>query len=219
MSLHGLFIAGTDTGVGKTFISAALMAACDSTLYWKPLQTGPVSDHDTPWVRERAELPSHRVIDRGYRFAEPASPHHAAALEGATIDLDWLCSIASGPEATDAPWLVEGVGGLMVPIDDNHLLPELINRLALPVLVVASTRLGGINHSLLTLAQLATLNLPTLGIVLNGPRDPSIETALRAHSNIPIVGQIDETDSVSLESLRDVGKKLLHSPLIAEVLT
>ena len=218
MSLHGLFVIGTDTGVGKTFISAALMAACDSAVYWKPLQTGPTCDHDTPWVREQAEIPSHRIVDRGYRFAEPASPHHAAALEGATIDLDWLCSIASEPEATEAPWLVEGVGGLMVPIDEHHLLPELIGRLALPVLLVASTRHGGINHSLLTLAQLATLNLPTLGVVLNGPRDPSIETALRAHSDIPIVGHIDEADSVSTESLRDVGNKLLSSPLIAQEL-
>ena len=214
---RGIFVVGTDTGIGKTFVSGALMAANHGTRYWKPLQTGPLEDHDTPWVKKHAQLPDARIFDIGYRFAEPASPHYAAALESADIDLDWLCAQPKG--ATDEPWIVEGVGGLMVPIDTTYLLPELITRLNLPVVVVASTRLGGINHTLLTLAQLETLKLQTVGLILNGPTDESMDTALSAHSKIPVLGHIPEVSEPSLDAMKAAGQPILSHPILVELLS
>ena len=217
MIRRGIFVVGTDTGIGKTFVSGALMAASERTRYWKPLQTGPLEDHDTPWVKTHAQLSESRVFDEGYRFAEPASPHHAAALEGAEIDLDWLCARPNG--ASEEPWVVEGVGGLMVPIDTKYLLPELITRLNLPVVLVASTRLGGINHTLLTLAQLETLKLKAVGLILNGPTDESMRTALKAHSNIPVLGHVPEVSEPLPQAMQAAGRPLISHPILAELLT
>ena len=218
MKMRGLFITGTDTGIGKTFISAALMAASNRTTYWKPLQTGPLSDHDTPWVAEHASLPNERILNEGYRFDEPASPHHAAALEKASVDVDWLCSLVTPHLETKDTWIVEGVGGLLVPLNEKQLLPDFISTLGLPALVVASTKLGGINHALMTIAQLEQLQIPILGIILNGPDDPSLTTALDAHCHHPIIGRVDLHSNVSPSVIKEVGEQLMSSTTLSEVL-
>ncbi|MEZ4266071.1 MAG: dethiobiotin synthase [Myxococcota bacterium] len=211
--MRGIFVVGTDTGVGKTLVCAALMAAGEAGLrYWKPVQTGALDDDDTETVRRLARLGPERLIERGVRLRAPASPHHAAALEGQELRLEPLLAIADG---LAGPVVVEGAGGLLVPISATLLLPDLIRALALPVLVVGATRLGTINHTLLTLAELRRQGLQTLGLVLSGPPDPSVDTALAAHArDLPIHSMLP-MDLGDFEALGDAGRGLVHAPQIA----
>lgn len=183
--MNGVFIVGTDTGVGKTLISALLMAgAPDTARYWKPVQTG--TDSDTATVRTLARLAVERAPDVGVRLDVAASPHHAARLQGVAIQLPELLALAGDLDRPGTTWIVEGAGGLLVPYGDAVLQTDLIAALGLPVLLVASTRLGAINHTLLTARELARLHLPALGIVLSGPADPSLSSALAAHAQLPV---------------------------------
>ena len=213
--MKGVFITGTDTGVGKTIVSAAIMAASPPTVgYWKPLQTGPDEDSDSASVQRLAAIEPSRILNLGYRFPIPASPHYAAAAENQVIDLDWLCDIAKKHHTDHPAWVVEGVGGLMVPLSPEVLLPTFIKRLGLPVLVVSSTRLGTINHTLLTIRQLESLNIPTLGIVMVGDKDPSATSAIHAHSDAPIIAYAPHLQELTPQSLTEMGRGILdHEPL------
>ncbi len=207
--MKGLFITGVDTEVGKTVVSAALMAAApDHTRYWKPVQTGSPTDCDTREVQRLAHLAPHQVLDAGARYALPASPHYAAAQENETIDVQSV--IRQGKEAHTATttWVVEGVGGLMVPLTPKVLLPALIKALELPCVVVASTRLGTINHTLLTTRQLEAERLPTLGILLVGDEDPSALSALRDHSPFPVLATLPRLPEVTPEGVRGLAAQL-----------
>jgi dethiobiotin synthetase len=217
--MRGLAVIGTDTGVGKTFVSAAIMsAAADNVVYWKPVQTGVEGpgepDDDSSTVQRMARLEDRRVVAPVYRFPEPASPHHAAALAGGDIALDVIRAACRVPPFPGARWVVEGVGGLLVPLNDHVLLPALLRDLALPVLLVASTRLGTINHTLLTLRQCQAEGLDVIGVVWNGPADPSAETALEAHGGAPVVGHVPLLAGCTYEALTDVGSRLLAHPAV-----
>ena len=175
------FVTGTDTGVGKSFVSACLMAAApDLVGYWKPIQTGlQEGDDDTQWVAQHAGLAESRLWRAGPRLDEPASPHHAAALVGRRLSLAEVVE-AAPPSGS---WLVEGAGGLLVPLNERELMVDLMAALGLPVLLVASSRLGTINHTLLSLRELERRGLRCLGVVLSGPPSVSAVTALSAHAS------------------------------------
>ncbi|MED5464758.1 MAG: dethiobiotin synthase [Myxococcota bacterium] len=207
--MKGLFITGVDTEVGKTVVSAALMAAAPQhTRYWKPVQTGSPTDCDTREVQRLAGLAPHRVLDAGARYALPASPHYAAAQENETIDVQSV--IRQGQEAHNATttWVVEGVGGLMVPLNSQVLLPALIKALELPCIVVASTRLGTINHTLLTTRQLEAERIPTLGILLVGDEDPSALSALQDHSPFPVLATLPRLPEVTPAGVHSMAAQL-----------
>ncbi len=214
--MRGLFVVGTDTGVGKTMVCAALMAAGGAELrYWKPVQTGVEDDDDTETVGRLAlfgEPAGARLVDRGVRLRAPASPHHAAALEAKELTLEPLLAIASG---LTGPTVVEGAGGLLVPLSARLLLPDLIAALDLPVLLVASTRLGAINHTLLTLAELRRRGLRTLGVALSGAPDPSVSSALADHAAQVPIHSVLPIDSRDLDALRAAGRGLLADPRLA----
>ena len=199
--MKGLFVIGTDTGVGKTLVSGLLMAgAVAQVRYWKPVQTG--FDDDTATVRSLAALGAERCLDLGHRLAEPASPHHAAQLEGRELTLEPLLELAERHDTPDTRWIVEGAGGLCVPYSPTLLQIELVRRLALPVLLVASTRLGTINHTLLTLRVLQAEGLGVLGIVLSGPSDAGARSGIAAHAQAPILASIPDL-SEDLEAAAD----------------
>ncbi len=202
--MKGLFIVGTDTEIGKTVVSAILMAAApEHTRYWKPFQTGYPTDCDTRTVHHLAQLNDERILNKGFRFELPASPHYAAAHEGSVISMLPLYELVEREENPKTTWVVEGVGGLMVPINETQSLPTFIKALGLPCLVVSSTKLGTINHTLLTLAQLKTLSIPTLGVLMVGKEDPSAITGINNHSDVPILGHIPALDAVTRESIAD----------------
>lgn len=158
-----LFITGTDTGVGKTMVSAILLAGLGGT-YWKPVQTGTEQGTDAEWIRRATGLGTDHFLPETYRLRRPLSPHAAAALEGVRITLD-----AFHAPATEGALTVEGAGGIMVPLNEREFMLDLMKRLGFPVLLVARRALGTINHTLLSIDQLRRSGLEVFGVVMNSP--------------------------------------------------
>jgi malonyl-CoA O-methyltransferase len=211
--MRGVFVTGTDTNVGKTFVSACLMAAAPAQVgYWKPVQTGlRDGDDDTRQVAWLARLDERRTWRAGPRLDEPASPHHAAALAGVRLALADLLALAP----TRGAWVVEGAGGLLVPLNERELMVELIAALGLPVLLVASTRLGTINHTLLSLRELERRRLPCLGVVLSGPPSASVSTALAAHAPGALLAEVPQMTAPTTHDLTAAGQRLWAQPALA----
>ena len=190
--LRGLFVTGTDTGVGKSVVSAALFHRYRGggvLRYWKPIQTGIECDDDTADVARLAVCNEHEIFDEGVRLERPVSPHLAAGLAGHAIDLDQLIE-TFGREGHDAGWVVEGAGGVLVPINDHETMADLMVRLGLPVVVVARTALGTINHTLLTLEALRLRALEIAGVVMVGPQDADACEAIEQHGRVVVLGQV-----------------------------
>ncbi|MBY0429867.1 MAG: dethiobiotin synthase, partial [Rhodospirillales bacterium] len=162
--MTGVFVTGTDTGIGKTLVSAWLVRHWRAD-YWKPVQTGTVEGRDLDVIRRQGVPGDGRrptLFPSAYEFSAPLSPHAAAALEGAEIVLDRLTAPAS------ELLVVEGAGGALVPLNGQFLMVDLMVRLGLPVLVVARSGLGTINHTLLTLEALRARHLRIAGVVMSG---------------------------------------------------
>jgi dethiobiotin synthase len=180
------FITGTDTGVGKTVSSALLCAALDA-LYWKPIQTGTREGTDRNAVIRMARLPQSRALPETYRFAPPVSPHLAARRAGVRIDLQKirLPRIERGENL-----IVEGAGGVLVPVNREHLMVHVMKHLGLPVLLVSRTALGTINHTLLSLAALRSAKLDARGVILVGVRNQENRNAIELYGGVPVLGWI-----------------------------
>ncbi len=195
----GVFVTGTDTGAGKT-VAAACLARAWRAGYWKPVQTGTVTgDDDTATVVALAGLPTGRVFAPAYALQAPLSPHAAAELEGITITID-----AIAPPETAHPLVVEGAGGLFVPLNDRDFMIDLMARLALPILLVARSTLGTINHTMLSLAALRSRGLPVAGVVLNGPPNAGNRVAIERFGQVRILAElprVDPLDGAAIERL------------------
>lgn len=194
-----LFVTGTDTDAGKTVISALLTLALDAH-YWKPIQSGVNTDSDTRDVQSLTGLPQERFLPEAYRLTEPLSPHEAAAIDGVRIDLNAI-TLPALPQ--DAPLVVEGAGGLMVPLNDKALMLDLITRLGLPVVVVARSGLGTINHTLLTLAALRAAGAEVAGVIMNGPPHPANADAIAHFGRVPVLAQVPMLGDLSPQGLKN----------------
>src|SRR5205809_737801 len=158
---HHFFVTGTDTGVGKTTLSALLCAALDA-MYWKPIQTGTLEGSDRATVMRLAGIGTDRTIDEVYKFVPPVSPDLAARWAGVEIDLARI----NLPNHLSNDWLVvEGAGGVLVPINQKQFVLDLMVKLKLPVILAARSTLGTINHTSLTLAALHAAELPAHVVV------------------------------------------------------
>lgn len=172
---RGIFLTGTGTNVGKTHVAAALMNLWEAD-YWKPIQSGWMDGMDRDTVRDLSGiLDENRFIPEVYNLALPASPHQAADFENLTISLDKICL----PERA-RPLIVEGAGGLMVPLTQDIVLLDLVEKLGLPVWVVSGVYLGSINHTMLTLEMLKARNIPVAGVIFSGPRNRASEEVILA---------------------------------------
>ena len=213
--MNGFFISGTDTDVGKTLISAAFMAAApENVRYWKPIQTGFPEHCDTATVLKLSGISQDSVLDEGLRFKEPASPHYAAKLEDQTITLDSLTQISKRDELQQYQWIVEGAGGLLVPLNSTLLMTDLIRMLNLSVVLVSSTRLGTINHTLLSAYHLSAMGVDVAGIILSGERDESAVTGITDHSPCPILAEVPFMETLDPTTLKSVGYSLWAHPSI-----
>lgn len=181
-----LFITGTDTGVGKTTVSALLCAALDA-IYWKPIQTGTRDGTDRATVRRLAELPRNRALPETYRFSPPVSPHLAAERAGVCIELRKIC-LPQIPSRENL--IVEGAGGVLVPINATQLTTDLMSHLALPVLLVSHTTLGTINHTLLSIAALRAAHLDLRGVILSGKPSRDNRRAIEHYGKIEVLGAL-----------------------------
>lgn len=159
-------ITGCDTDAGKTFVSAVLMRALRGT-YWKPIQSGAATDSDLITVQRLTRLGDDHFIGELYKLQQPLSPHQAAKIDGVTIDPKRI-TLPKVDEIHHTPLIIEGAGGVMVPITDSYLMIDLFVDLKLPVLVVCRNRLGVINHMLMTLEVLKSRSVPVMGFISSG---------------------------------------------------
>ncbi|MGA0560439.1 dethiobiotin synthase [Larkinella sp. VNQ87] len=184
-----LIIAGIGTEIGKTVVSSIVVEALQAD-YWKPVQSGALEDSDTETVRRLISNPVSRFHPEAYRLREPLSPHAAAAIDGVEISLDAI----QLPQTTNS-LVVELAGGLMVPLNNQELNIDLVQRLNLPVLLVSKIYLGSINHTLLSVEALQQRGIPVLGIVFNGPATPATEEFILNYTGLRNLGRIEwETD-------------------------
>lgn len=207
-----LFITGTDTGVGKTMVSAILLMGLGGT-YWKPIQSGTEEGTDTGWVQRATGLGADHFLPETYRLRHALSPHAAAALEGVRIEMDAF----RAPE-TKGPLIAEGAGGVMVPLNERHFMLDLMERLGFPVLLVARRSLGTINHTLLSIEQLRRHGLEVFGVVMNGapgaPLSPlplperkglplSNREAIAFYGKVRVLAEIEPLPKITPGTLRD----------------
>lgn len=178
MRLQGTFVTGTDTEIGKTTYCRHLMRLHPDWTYWKPVQTGWPGDDDTRTVEAARSL-------RGIRLRDPVSPHLAAAREGRRLSLDEILAPVRGFEGT---LVVEGAGGLLVPLAPGLLQVDLVAALGLPAVVVARDRLGTINHTLLTLEALRRRGIPVAGVALLGGR--SNRAAIEEYGGVQVIEDV-----------------------------
>jgi dethiobiotin synthase len=191
LTARGVFVTGTDTGVGKTVAAAALMHRFRGVWplrYWKPIQTGIEIDDDTATVRRLGVCSDDEVFNQGVRLQKPVSPHLAAHWAGRRIDLVELRGLIGHDE--DTTWIVEGAGGLLVPINEAQTMADWITHLALPVLVVARSGLGTINHTLLTLEALRARSLRVAGVMMIGEPNADNRAAIEQYGRVPVVAEM-----------------------------
>jgi dethiobiotin synthase len=198
--MSGYFVTGTDTNVGKTVLSALLVAALDA-FYWKPIQTGAVEGTDRDSVRRWAEISENRLPQEAYQFDPPVSPHLAARLAGTEIETDRIM-LPSAPEG--AKWIVEGAGGAMVPVNERELMRDVMLRIGFPVVIAARTALGTINHTLLTLFALRSARVPICGVVMVGDENLENRRAIEHYGDVRVVGHIPMLAKINRPALLQV---------------
>lgn len=202
---RGFFVTGTGTDVGKTVASACLVRATGA-LYWKPVQSGTADlpGGDTATV---AELTGHRPEDfpePAFSFQAPLSPDQAAQREGQTINPAKLYRLP----LTESPLIVEGAGGLMVPLTDDVRMIDIMAALGLPVVLVASTGLGTINHTLLSLEALAARRISVAGVLFCGPDNPDNIDSIRRLGQVPVIGHIPVLEPLNQTTVKHAATTL-----------
>lgn len=193
-------VAGIDTDAGKTLVSALFCLGLNAG-YWKPVQAGFTPHTDTEWVKATTALTHSHFYPEAYRLSTPASPHFAAAAENVRIEESKLL-IPDHP----GHLVIEGAGGLMVPLRSDYLYLDLFETWKLPVLLVVRTYLGSINHSLLTIEALKSRGIPVCGMVFNAGQDPDpiadqAADVISEYAGIPVLGRIPKMDQVNKETL------------------
>lgn len=187
-----IVVTGTDTEIGKTVFAAGLAVALGAT-YWKPVQAGLDEGGDGDTVRR---LGVTRVLPEAYRLATPCSPHRAAAIDGVTIDPERLAL----PQI-DGPLVVEGAGGVLVPLADDLLYADVFARWGAPVVLVARTALGTINHSLLSIEALRSRRVPILGIAFVGDAQEDSEATIARIGGVRRLGRLGRIAPLEADTL------------------
>jgi len=194
-----LFITGIGTGIGKTIVSAVLTEKLKSD-YWKPIQSGDLDDSDTLKVKGLISNPTSVFHTEAYRLTQPYSPHKSAAIDGITIDLNKIIA----PE-TNNTLLIEGAGGLMVPLNDEYLMIDLIKQLDVEVVIVSQNYLGSINHTLLSVAMLKQYDIKIAGIIFNGKTDENSESYILNYTGLKLLGHLPEFEMVDKDAIIKAG--------------
>ena len=189
-------VTGTDTDIGKTVFAAALAGALGAS-YWKPVQAGLDGGSDATRVAALSGLARDKILDEAYRLETPCSPDRAATLDGVTIDVDRLV-----PPTVPGPLVIEGAGGVMVPLTETVVFADLFARWRLPVVLVARTTLGTINHSLLSIEALRRRDVPILGVAFIGDPVPHSEEAIMRLGGVKRLGRLPILPTLDAASLR-----------------
>lgn len=189
-----LFITGTDTNVGKTIVCSwlCLHSAYD---YFKPIQSGTIEGKDREII---SALTSAKIHKETYTYQAPLSPHVGAELEGDPIDVDRI-HLPNTPNL-----IIEGAGGVLVPLNSDYLLIDLIQKLQVPTVVVSRSTLGTINHTLLTLEALRRRDIPVLGVIMNGLNHPESAQAIAEYGKVSILATLPFLSEVTTNALEEI---------------
>ena len=188
-----IFITGTDTNVGKTLV-ASWLCLHTGAKYWKPIQSGFQEGTDRDFINSSGV----ETYPESYLLQNPLSPHTAAAMENITIDPKRIHLPA------DQNLIVEGAGGVLVPIKMQYLMRDLMTDLGLPVVVVARSTLGTINHTCLTLEALRNRNIPVLGVVMNGPYNPQNNQSVEEFGNTKVLASFPMLETINTHTLKEI---------------
>jgi len=198
--MHGehreiFFVTGIGTGVGKTVVSAILVEALKAD-YWKPVQAGGLDNTDTDVVKSLVSNGISKFFQETYKLKTPASPHYAAEVESIKVSpADFKI-----PE-TKNHLIIEGAGGLMVPLNDDFLMIDLIKQLNAEVILVSQNYLGSINHTLLSIDALKVRNIPVKGIVFNGEQNSSSEKYILEYSGFPCILRLPNEEKIDKDAV------------------
>lgn len=192
-----IVVAGTDTDIGKTVFSAGLAALLGAD-YWKPIQSGLEGETDSQIVAKLGGLSDDRIVPERYRLQTPASPHQAAAIDGVHIDADAL----GVPDVSGRRLVIEGSGGLMVPLDGTTLYIDVFAGWRIPLVICARTTLGTINHSLLSIEALRRRNIDILGIAFIGDGNGESERAVCEMGGVRRLGRLPRLSPLTADTLR-----------------
>jgi dethiobiotin synthetase len=204
-------VSGTDTGIGKTVFAAALTGALDG-YYWKPVQSGLEDETDSETVARIGGVPRARILPEAYRLATPASPHLSARLDGVAIDPENLM-----PPMTDRPLVIEGAGGLLVPLSDDLLFADMFARWQIPVILCTRTSLGTINHTLLSLEALKHRGIPVFGIVFIGDENCETQRIIVKMGGFRSLGRLPWLQDITAAGLRQAFRDNFDLASFAEV--
>ena len=194
-----IVVTGTDTDVGKTVFAAALTVALGAH-YWKPVQAGLEDGTDAGTV-VRLGVPAARVLPEAYRLRTPCSPHRAAEIDGVTIDPARLALPVVEGSMVAGPLVVEGAGGVLVPVTRDLLFADLFARWGAPVVLVARTGLGTISHSLLSIEALRARGLTVRGIAFVGEAVEDSEATIAAIGGVKRLGRLPRLDRLDAGTL------------------
>ncbi|GIM58809.1 dethiobiotin synthase [Capnocytophaga canimorsus] len=206
MKKHTYFVTGISTEVGKTIVAAIITQALKAD-YWKPIQSGDLENSDTHKVKHWISNPKTFIHPNAYALKVPASPHLSAKLDNTTIEINKIIR-----PKTENHLVIEGAGGLLVPLNQTNTIADLI----LPsdrIIIVSRHYLGSINHTLLTVEAIKNRNLTPYGIVFSGKENPSSETVILQKSGVRCLGRVDEEPYFDKDIIRHYAQKWSLSDL------
>ena len=191
--MRKIFVTGIGTGIGKTIVSAILCEAFKAD-YWKPVQAGNLSNTDSMIVHGLISNEKSKIHPEAFLLSQPMSPHAAAQIDRTQIELTKI----SLPQ-TENTLIIEGAGGLMVPLNQKEFVIDLITQINAEVVLVSQNYLGSINHTLLSAEALKSRNIKCLGIIFNGEKNGFSETAILDYSKLKFIGRVNTETNINKE--------------------
>ncbi|MCO6501065.1 MAG: dethiobiotin synthase [Vicingus serpentipes] len=199
--MKNIFVTGIGTDVGKTIVSAILTEALEAD-YWKPVQAGDLKNSDTLKVQSLISNTKTVFHPETYQLSEPMSPHAAAAIDGIEIDVKKITL-----PFTNNRLVIEGAGGLMVPLNNECLIIDLIEKLEAGVVLVVQNYLGSINHTLLSIEVLKSRGVELLGVIFNGTKNEASESYILSYSGLTCLGRVKKHDVLTKKVVLDYKKQ------------
>jgi len=197
-----IFITGNGTDVGKTVISAIITEHLKSD-YWKPVQSGELDNTDTMKVKRLVSNSKTVFHEEKFKLVQPLSPHASAEIDGVKIQLeDFKLPV------TNNHLVIEGAGGLMVPLNDKILIADIITYFKASVVIVSRNYLGSINHTLLTVQELQRRGIPILGIVFNGEHSPQSENFILQYTQLPLLFRVNMEEIIDKQTIIKYSKQI-----------
>ena len=199
------FITGIGTEVGKTIASAIITQALKAD-YWKPIQAGELDTSDTMKVQSLVSNEKSKFHTERYRLNEPMSPHASAKKDNITIDINQIDT-----PKTNNHLIIEGAGGLLVPLNNKDTILNLIKKTKCEVILISKHYLGSINHSLMSIEILKKNNIPIKGILFNGEENKETEDIIVKMTGINVLGRIEIIKNLNRKKIDDIAEKIKHT--------